>query len=63
MAPIHDAVCNNDLAQVQHFIDSGVDVETKDEEEDFTPLHYASKYGSLEMVQYLVDQKGANVNP
>ncbi|WP_349968545.1 ankyrin repeat domain-containing protein [Wolbachia endosymbiont of Armadillidium arcangelii] len=34
---------------------------TKDKS-DKTPLHYAAKSGNLELVKYLVEEKGADVN-
>uniref|UniRef100_A0A7S2V7L6 Uncharacterized protein n=1 Tax=Entomoneis paludosa TaxID=265537 RepID=A0A7S2V7L6_9STRA len=62
MAPIHDAAWAGDLEKVKELLESGVDVETRTEDnQGQTPLHWAIMAGQLEVVQYLVEQKGANV--
>lgn len=52
------AVRQDDAEAARKCIDSGADVAIKDESGD-TPLHYASKHGSLPMVKVLLDA-GAN---
>ncbi len=45
---------------VQYFIDNGADIHAKDAKDGQTPLHWAAKYSSEEVVTLLV-QLGANM--
>ena len=56
---LYDAAEAGDLKRVQVLVEQGVDMEEKDEEDGWTPLDVASRYGHLDVVRYLVGQ-GAN---
>jgi len=55
-----DAVYEGDLEKVKKLLDEGEDVNARD---DYgrTPLHYASIYGIVDVVKFLVE-KGADIN-
>ena len=55
-----EAARNGDVAQVQHLLASGIDVDVRDEN-DNTPLHLAAGYGYTELSRLLVD-RGADVD-
>ena len=61
MAPIHDAAITGNLKEVMRLIQK--DNDNVDDNDGFarTPLHYASGYGHVEVVSYLLDH-GANIN-
>ena len=59
-ATIHQSAYIGDIEKTKSFIDSGIDIDQKDEEHN-TPLHYATKAGNLSQVQVLISN-GANVN-
>ena len=56
---IHKAAELGDIDSVKRFIDEGIDV--NEQEDGWTPLHYAAYGGHKEVVALLID-KGANVN-
>jgi ankyrin repeat protein len=58
--PIHSFAGAGDLARVQAELDKGVDVNSKDGNEQ-TPLHLASRGGRREIVELLINN-GADVN-
>ncbi|MEI8290518.1 MAG: ankyrin repeat domain-containing protein [Verrucomicrobiota bacterium] len=57
---LHDAAKNGDLAAVKALVEGKADVNAKDDQ-DATPIIWASMNGKLEVVQYLVS-KQADVN-
>ena len=57
---IHDAVKQGNLAEVQRWLDRGVDINKPDINGN-TPLHWATFNGHQNIVEYLIDH-GANVN-
>ena len=59
---LQDACVEGALGVVKQILDQGViDVNEKDGV-NWTPLHHAIQGGNLDVVQYLVDEKGANFN-
>lgn len=54
------AAADNQADKVKQFLGNGTNVNAKDEN-GYTPLHAASEYGRLELIEYLVEQ-GADVN-
>lgn len=61
LKPIHIAAENNQIAVVKFLLQHGERVNSIDEEDNNTPLHYACMTGSLEMVKLLIS-KGADVD-
>jgi len=64
MAPIHDAVIDGDLQKVMRLVEEDpgvVSLTDPDEGKGGTALHFASKYGRIEIALYLLDQ-GADIN-
>ncbi|KAE8878125.1 hypothetical protein PF005_g14068 [Phytophthora fragariae] len=55
------AVKAGDLAKLQKLLDSGVNLDAKDEDER-TPLHWASATGRLDVAEFLLEQAKASVN-
>ena len=58
--PIHDAVMNGDIDEVQWQLEAGVDV-NEESSKGLTPLHYAASSGHNDIVELLIE-RGANVN-
>ncbi|MEX2443299.1 MAG: ankyrin repeat domain-containing protein [Alkalispirochaeta sp.] len=58
---IHRSVDRNDLAAVREEVNAGVPVESTDYR-DKTPLLMAAEQGRMEIVRYLVEEAGADVN-
>ena len=58
--PIHDAVVNGNIDEVQWQLDAGVDV-NEESSKGLTPLHYAASAGHNDIVELLIE-RGANVN-
>ena len=58
--PIHDAVKNGNIDEVQWQLDAGVDV-NEESSNGLTPLHYAASAGHNDIVELLIE-RGANVN-
>ena len=58
--PIHDAVKNGNIDEVQWQLDAGVDPNLKNSK-GATPLHYAASAGHNDIVELLIE-RGANVN-
>tara|TARA_R110000744_G_scaffold208098_1_gene326805 strand:+ start:376 stop:657 length:282 start_codon:yes stop_codon:yes gene_type:complete len=60
---IFEAAIDGNLDQIEELIKNGVDVNDIDDRDEYkrTALHFASSYGELETVQYLVGN-GADVN-
>jgi ankyrin repeat protein len=58
---IHRSVDRNDLAGVREEVDAEVPVESTDYR-DKTPLLMAAEQGRMEIVRYLVEEAGADVN-
>lgn len=58
--PIHDAVKNGNIDEVQWQLDAGVDV-NEESSNGLTPLHYAASAGHNDIVELLI-KRGANVN-
>ena len=58
--PIHDAVKNGNIDEVQWQLDAGVDV-NEENSNGLTPLHYAASAGHNDIVELLIE-RGANVN-
>ena len=55
-----DAVKSGDFTTVKELIESGVAVNLHDEEHEWSPLHWASGKGNIEVVKMLLE-KGADV--
>jgi ankyrin repeat protein len=58
--PIHDAVLDEDIDEVQRQLDAGVDV-NEENSIGYTPLHYAAGVGRIDIVELLI-KHGANIN-
>jgi len=58
--PIHDAIMNGNIDEVQLQLDAGVDV-NEESSKGLTPLHYAASAGHNDIVELLIE-RGANVN-
>ena len=58
--PIHDAVMNGNIDEVQWQLDAGVDV-NEESSKGLAPLHYAASAGHNDIVELLIE-RGANVN-
>ena len=58
--PIHDAVMNGNIDEVQWQLDAGVDV-NEESSKGLAPLHYAANAGHNDIVELLIE-RGANVN-
>ena len=61
LPPLMMAVCSNQIDEVQRLIDSGEDVNWRQEENGMTYLFIAVAIGDRQMVQLLIDS-GADVN-
>ncbi|MDO3058460.1 MULTISPECIES: ankyrin repeat domain-containing protein [Mycobacteriaceae] len=59
-AELHEQSVEFKLANVRHLIDSGADVNAKDDE-GWTPLHFAATHDSAEVVRQLLDA-GAEID-
>lgn len=57
---IHNAILEGDLAKVKQFVESGEDVDTRDEV-GCTPAYWAISVGRTEIFEYLLN-KGADIN-
>ena len=51
--PIHDAILDGDLEEVQKQLNVGVDVDKQDTR-GYTPLHYAAGVGRSDIVELLI---------
>lgn len=60
MTNIFDHCINGNLTEVHRLIQQGIDI-NQTNNYVFTPLHYASKYGHLDIVQELIEN-GSHVN-
>jgi ankyrin repeat protein len=58
--PIHDAIMNGNIDEVQLQLDAGADV-NEESSKGLTPLHYAASAGHNDIVELLIE-RGANVN-
>ena len=58
--PIHDAILDQDIDEVQRQLDAGVDV-NEENAIGYTPLHYAAAGGHIDIVELLIEH-GANIN-
>ena len=56
---LHKAARDNSLTAASSLIDSGADIEAKDNEGVNTPLHWAVEKNSLDVARLLIDS-GAN---
>jgi len=57
----HTAAWLGDLTRVKGFVEQGADVNEKDEELGWTPLHWAAFTGPQDVIEFLI-ARGANVN-
>ena len=58
---INDAARKNNVKKLKKYIKKGYSLNICDQPTNWTPLHYASFYGNVEMVKFLI-QNGLNVN-
>ncbi|XP_076285654.1 uncharacterized protein LOC143211676 [Lasioglossum baleicum] len=58
---LFEAIGRNNIGDVKELINHGVSINAKNNKGQ-TPLHYAAKSDKLEVVKYLIEEKGANVN-
>ncbi|XP_076300828.1 uncharacterized protein LOC143219007 isoform X2 [Lasioglossum baleicum] len=58
---LFEAIERNNIGDVKELINHGVSIDAKNNDGQ-TPLHYAAKSDKLEVVKYLIEEKGANVN-
>ena len=61
VSSFHMAAYVGDLTRVKRFVEQGTDVNTKDNELKWTPLHWAVFAGYQNVVEFLL-AKGANIN-
>ncbi|KAG6960257.1 hypothetical protein JG687_00008345 [Phytophthora cactorum] len=61
LAPIHNSIIMGNKALFRRLLKAGADIELADRE-GFTPLHWASVRGYLEIVAQLVEVSRADVN-
>eukprot|EP00644_Phytophthora_capsici_P016341 jgi/Phyca11/117914/e_gw1.34.64.1 len=61
LAPVHNAIIMGNKALFRRLLKAGADVELADRE-GFTPLHWASVRGYLEIVAQLIEISGADIN-
>lgn len=61
MANIWIAAADNDLARVQHLLESGQFSANAKDPNGYTPVHAAASYGHKELLRYLV-QHGGDIN-
>ncbi|KAK1947791.1 Serine/threonine-protein kinase TNNI3K [Phytophthora citrophthora] len=61
LAPVHNAIIMGNKALFRRLLKAGADVDLADRE-GFTPLHWASVRGYLEIVAQLVEISGADIN-
>ena len=59
---LHKAVIENQLPLAEALLDAGMDVNTVNEENGWTPLHYAADSGYGDMIRLLID-RGSDLNP
>ncbi|XP_076299445.1 uncharacterized protein LOC143218247 [Lasioglossum baleicum] len=58
---LFEAIGRNNIDDVKELINHGVSIDATNNEGQ-TPLHYAAKSDKLEVVKYLIEEKGANIN-
>ena len=58
--PIHDAILNENIDEVQLQLDAGTDV-NEENAIGYTPLHYAAGVGRIDILELLIEH-GANIN-
>jgi len=58
--PIHDAIMNENIDEVQLQLDAGADV-NEENSIGYTPLHYAAGVGRIDILELLIEH-GANIN-
>jgi len=58
---IHDAARDGNIEAVKQHLAAGTDVNTKNDRNGWTPLHWAALYGRTEVAELLI-AKGAGVN-
>mgnify|MGYP000235762533 FL=1 len=58
--PIHDAIMNENIDEVQLQLAAGADV-NEENSIGYTPLHYAAGVGRIDIVELLIEH-GANIN-
>ena len=59
--PLHQACIKDELDIVKMLVNSGVDVNRGDAEENSTPLHLACAGGHVDVVNYLIREVGCEV--
>jgi len=52
--------CSGDLSQIKNLLENGMDIDYTDNDNKFSPLHYANLNGKMDTVEYLIDN-GANM--
>uniref|UniRef100_A0AAV1V1R2 Uncharacterized protein n=1 Tax=Peronospora matthiolae TaxID=2874970 RepID=A0AAV1V1R2_9STRA len=58
---VRAAVKTGDVAKLQKLLDTGVHLDTKDQDER-TPLHWACTYGRLDVAEFLMEQVRASID-
>ena len=58
--PIHDAIMNGNIDEVQLQLDAGADA-NEENSIGYSPLHYAAGVGRIDIVELLIEH-GANIN-
>ena len=58
ISPLHEAARKGDVREAKRLLESGADLNARDEHLRSTPLAWAARYGQLEMVKFLL-QRGA----
>ena len=58
ISPLHEAARKGDLREAKKLLESGADLNARDEHLRSTPLAWAAKYGQLDMVKFLL-RRGA----
>jgi ankyrin repeat protein len=60
-SPIHDAAERGDLKTVKKLIDEFRTTPNEKDKDGWAPLHYASKYGHVKVIEYLI-KEGASID-
>ena len=58
---LHKAASEGNIPIINFFLSKGIDIDIRENNYNYTPLHFAVIYGKLNMVKHLIN-KGAKIN-